>query len=291
MQALSSFAWRGAFEENLLTCLRASLGGQQGRKAFEEGSGWSAYRSGLAFPAYNGIVYCRGEFYENSRLLERVAAFQAESLPFVVSAASSYNLPPSWWRRLGLLHAGSVAAMVREVREMPLVKRPVELEIVRVGDEEVLGDWVCVQCRGFGFPRWLEESTKRLLSGVYEREEVSLYLGRWRGIPVATSMGVRSGELMGVYNVATLPLARCRGIGQAMTARVLGEAHEQGVSKVVLQSSAAGESLYRRMGFLTVDRFDHYVWASWRQWMGLVFSGVFHQTASVWQRRFGRLPA
>ncbi|MCK6509682.1 GNAT family N-acetyltransferase [Myxococcota bacterium] len=291
MQALSRCAWRGALEENLLACLRASLGGQQGREVFEEGSGWSAYRSGLAFPAYNGIVYCQDGFCEDSRLLKRVADFQAEGLPFVVSAASSYDLPVLWCRRLGLVSAGSVAAMVREVREMPLVDHPVELEIVRVGDEEVLGDWVRVQCRGFGFPSWLEESTKRLLSGVYERQGVSLYLGRWRGISVATSMGVRSGDLMGIYNVATLPVARCRGIGQAMTACVLGEAYKQGASKVVLQSSAAGESLYRRMGFLTVGGFEHYVWASWRQWVGLVFHGAFHQIASAWQQRFGRLPA
>ncbi len=290
MQALSMFLWCDVFEENLLACLRASIGEEQGREAFQEGNGWSVYRSGLAFPAYNGIVYRRDGFREDSDLLQHIAAFKKEKLPFLISVASSYALPPVWWRRLGLVRAGSVPAMVRGLHELPVWDLPKELEIVHVSDEKRLRDWVAVQCRGFGFPSWLEADTARLLSGVYEREGVSLYLGCWRGIPVATSMGVQSDDLVGIYNVATLPSARCRGIGQAMTARVLIDAQAQGTSKAVLQSSPAGESLYRRMGFVTVGGFEHYVWASWGQMVELAVGGLFRQIADAWQRQFGRLP-
>jgi ribosomal protein S18 acetylase RimI-like enzyme len=56
----------------------------------------------------------------------------------------------------------------------------------------------------------------------------------------------------GVYNIATHPAARGRGVGTAVTAAAVEAGRSWGCDRVVLQASPMGESLYRKMGFRTV---------------------------------------
>ena len=47
--------------------------------------------------------------------------------------------------------------------------------------------------------------------------DVQLFVGRLDGRPVGTSIAIRSSDASGVYNVGTLPQARRRGVGAALT--------------------------------------------------------------------------
>jgi GNAT superfamily N-acetyltransferase len=58
-----------------------------------------------------------------------------------------------------------------------------------------------------------------------------------------------SGPDAAVFFVNTDPGYRRRGIGAAMTATVLRAAHELGATGATLDASAAGASVYRRLGF------------------------------------------
>ena len=58
---------------------------------------------------------------------------------------------------------------------------------------------------------------------------------------------------MGVYNVATVPDRQRRGCGEAVMRHALRRAREQhGIERTVLQSTAQGLRLYRRMGYSVV---------------------------------------
>ncbi len=63
----------------------------------------------------------------------------------------------------------------------------------------------------------------------------------------------------GIYAVATLPPARRRGIGAALTRLPLLEAHAEGYAIGILQSSELGHPVYRRLGFRDVCTFHLYV--------------------------------
>jgi GNAT superfamily N-acetyltransferase len=64
-----------------------------------------------------------------------------------------------------------------------------------------------------------------------------------------------------VYAVATVPSARGKGIGAAITLKPLLEARELGYRYAVLFSTEMGVRVYERIGFkLTNARINRYLW-------------------------------
>jgi len=79
------------------------------------------------------------------------------------------------------------------------------------------------------------------------------------GEPVATAACVPSPGALGLYNIATIPAYRGRGIGEAVTRQAVAAGlAETGPLPVVLQSSPLGKDLYQRLGFRTVARISVY---------------------------------
>lgn len=91
--------------------------------------------------------------------------------------------------------------------------------------------------------------------------------GPWRhflafldGAPVATSSLFIAGDLGGIYNVVTLPAARGKGIGAAVTLAALIAAKEEGCTTVSLQSSEMAYNVYRSLGFAHCCDLTLYDW-------------------------------
>jgi ribosomal protein S18 acetylase RimI-like enzyme len=65
-----------------------------------------------------------------------------------------------------------------------------------------------------------------------------------------------------VYSVGTLPDYRRSGFAEAIMRQVLAESQERtGVERTVLQSTAAGQRLYERMGYRRITNFNVYITA------------------------------
>jgi ribosomal protein S18 acetylase RimI-like enzyme len=62
----------------------------------------------------------------------------------------------------------------------------------------------------------------------------------------------------GIYNVTTVPEARGRSLGRAVTAEAIVEAVRRGRRLAVLGSSDMGLPVYRRLGFREVSRLRSY---------------------------------
>jgi ribosomal protein S18 acetylase RimI-like enzyme len=84
------------------------------------------------------------------------------------------------------------------------------------------------------------------------------YLGTLEGRPVATAEVTVGGGVVGLYNVATIPECRGRGIGSVMTSRPLEEARAAGHTQAILQASEAGQNLYARLGFTPFGTITEY---------------------------------
>jgi GNAT superfamily N-acetyltransferase len=85
------------------------------------------------------------------------------------------------------------------------------------------------------------------------------YVGFVGGDAVSTSATLVAADAVGVYAVATLPDHEHRGYGEAMTRHALALAGEKaGTELSILQATAAGLPLYRRMGYDVVTHFTVY---------------------------------
>ena len=100
---------------------------------------------------------------------------------------------------------------------------------------------------------------------VYTREQA--WQGNYRGFVgiaqgriVAIVALVAAADVIGVYSLATLPAFRRRGYGEALLRAAVAEMNQRtGLSRLVLQSTEAGYSLYRRMSFRDVTKFTVYL--------------------------------
>ena len=79
------------------------------------------------------------------------------------------------------------------------------------------------------------------------------------GAPACTGVSVVAGDWVGVFIVGTVPAFRRRGLGAALTAKLVRDAvARNGVSQALLQSSAMGKGVYESLGFVTVE--------DWTRW-------------------------
>src|SRR6185312_16047595 len=79
------------------------------------------------------------------------------------------------------------------------------------------------------------------------------------GAAVAVAVAFDHDGDCGVYNVATRPHARGRGLGTALTVEHLRAARERGCCTASLQSTPMAERVYARAGFRDLGRFVEHV--------------------------------
>jgi ribosomal protein S18 acetylase RimI-like enzyme len=75
----------------------------------------------------------------------------------------------------------------------------------------------------------------------------------------ATALGYEHRGDLGIYNVETLPHARRRGLGTALTVLLLHEARTRGCRTASLQSTPMAERMYAAVGFRDLGRILEYV--------------------------------
>lgn len=123
------------------------------------------------------------------------------------------------------------------------------LEFRRVSSARELGDFRAIGALCFHVPpEWFAEVFDDRVTAGHSAFEP--WVAYDRGLPVATAAVVRANGALGLYNIATDPSHRRRGVAEAITRHVCASQR----LPIVLQSTASGFRMYQRLGFRSVTR-------------------------------------
>lgn len=97
------------------------------------------------------------------------------------------------------------------------------------------------------FTSGIQNATVIALVAIFEEKPVAYGAVVLRSVPGDfNSTAYVEGDVLNMY---TIPEARRRGISKMILLGLIDEAQRQGVSKLALHTTAAGEKLYRSVGF------------------------------------------
>jgi GNAT superfamily N-acetyltransferase len=235
-------------------------------------------------PMFKGVWRTRmTEADADSVISETLAWFQSQGAPYLFWWTGMGDTPADIGQRLldrGLqsyeaqmatfapgIHAADVGAPsmacdLHRVDETLLTKTP---SGYRMDTARTLGDLLAfkeVFMASYGVPEWAAQAwvDATLETGI-EDAPWTIFVGRQDGIPVAITILFKGAGVASVYGVGTIPSARGRGIGAAITLKPLLDARAQGYRYGVLFATEMGVSVYKRIGFRVVPgRINRFLW-------------------------------
>jgi GNAT superfamily N-acetyltransferase len=144
-----------------------------------------------------------------------------------------------------------------------------EVTVEHVEDEPALEHWGRGFCAAFGVPTFAAESwiaaARRL---EFRNLPWGHWIGRLRGATVGVGLSYESDGVVGLYAIGTVPEARRRVVGAALTVVPLLSARERGCRNGtrergcrngILHATEQGEPLYRRLGFVEYCKVSRFV--------------------------------
>ena len=159
------------------------------------------------------------------------------------------------------LHVSANPGMVADLASLPeRYATPKDLLIKRVEQETELDSFCRVVCDVFGMPEFVADAFFDLFLHLGFDSPLINYLGLIDDQVVATSSVFLGAGVAGLYNVAAVESARRKGVGAAMTAIPLLEAHAAGYRVSTLEASESGFNVYRRLGFQEYCKLWRGIW-------------------------------
>lgn len=215
-------------------------------------------------PWFNQVLRTRFAPEEaETRIDETLAMFDERGHPMLWSVEPT-NQPADLEARLqqrGLERAGGVlSSMAIDLATLPERTQPAEFQIERVDDPRSLERWLQAYVEGFGMAEAAARPFFNLYRtiGFHEDSPFRHYVGTLNGETVASSTVFLGAGVASIWHVGTVPRARRRGIGAAMTLAPLLDARGIGLRIGVLGASDAGLSVYEQLGFQTFGRIVQY---------------------------------
>jgi GNAT superfamily N-acetyltransferase len=138
-----------------------------------------------------------------------------------------------------------------------IAKAPSELKTLGISpiiNRSDLREWMAV----IAGENWFFEED--YLTAAMVDSGLTMYIGRWEGKAISVAMLFVNAGVAGIYLVNVLSNYWRRGVGRAMTHRLLTDARDLGCSTAVLQASDMGRSLYEKMGFCQICEIEYYSW-------------------------------
>jgi ribosomal protein S18 acetylase RimI-like enzyme len=255
--------------EALVTAIRANMGDLfrlMSRAATEEhleNEKFTRWYTPIPHPWFNGVLSTKPyEASDNTFIEATIQYFRDKGVLTFTWWMDPPLQSPDWKTALskhGFSFSDDTPGMAVDLHTLNTSQPPVDgLEIRIVTDEESLRTFTNIFTRGYGLPAAWEASIFTQWQKFGFDFPIHNYLGYLNGKPVSTACLVYGGGVAGIYNVATLPEARGKGIGAAITLKPLQDARELGYRIGTLQSSDMGFNVYKKLGFKHLCQIENF---------------------------------
>ena len=223
------------------------------------------YVSGVPFPLCNGILGARfSEPSIDGRIEAALTPFKDRNLPMFWYVGPS-SRPASLGEHLkgqGLTLVDNVPGMAADLSQLGEQRsHPAEWTIRTVEGREILKEWIHVFSLVYGVPEIAADFFFKIMDQIGYGPSLPFkhYLGYWNGKAVACASLFLGAGAAGLYNVATVPEVRGKGLGTAISARTLKEGYLRGYRTGILHSTSMGLPVYQRLGFKEHCRIQIYL--------------------------------
>jgi GNAT superfamily N-acetyltransferase len=265
LQDFSELSLKAAIEANLFDHMRLFRYWNKAEIYDDPDMLWSI--TNIPFPRFNSVFRAQ---YSSDHI--------DAAIETAINHCKSKKVPLLWWTgpatqpadlgkyllAHGLTHRGDQPGMAVDMANMKEEQTSLPgLIIEKVTEIKTLQKWCKVFGDGFGLPDFAIDAFLDFNSDLGFNSQMPLlnYIGWLNGEPVATSTLVLGAGVAGIYNVATAPSARGKGIGYAMTLKPLLVARAKGYRVGVLYASKMGFNVYTKMGFKEYCIIGQYLWA------------------------------
>jgi GNAT superfamily N-acetyltransferase len=221
--------------------------------------------SGIPMASFNAAIRLRVVPDPDRQIDEIQQTFAQRSMPFVwwVRQEDSGDGLETKLRSHGFDYYGDESIGMAMALPAPQQTPGGESIVERIFEEHDMRTWFATLLESFGATP--NEQTTELAATVFTylsndmQSGWHLYLAHMGERPVGTC-ALHLGSAAGLYSVGTLPMARRRGVGTALTVRALADASSAGHNIATLTASGLGARLYHALGFVEYCRFREYVW-------------------------------
>ena len=219
-----------------------------------ENERFTRWHTPLAYPWFNGVLCSTPPLEGDEAFVQGTIQYFRDRHVSIFTWWMEPHLKPSDWQslltRYGFRFSSGSRGMAVELEAMNESLPAVEgFEIRAAQSEESMRVWAKVFVEGYGLPSEWEDAWLAVWNRMGTDFPVRNYIGYLHAEPVSTSSVFLGGGVAGIYCVATLPEARGKGIGSAITLQPLQEARAMGYRIGILQSSEMGFLVYKRLGF------------------------------------------
>ena len=232
-----------------------------------EKAGLTRWYSVVPHPWFNGLIADEPPTPESEAALEESLQYfkdkKVETFTFWVAP----NLKPADWestlKKHGFGFSQDTPGMALDLNDLNTSAPKVDgLEIRIVEDMESMKEWAKVFTPGYGLPSAWQPMIVEAWGNLGFDLPMRNYIGYLNGKPVSTSCLFLGGGAAGIYSVSTLPEARGKGIGAAVTLKPLLDAREMGYRIGTLQSSDMGFNIYKKLGFRHLCQIENFYLAN-----------------------------
>lgn len=196
-------------------------------------------------PFLNGVIQC-GESKDLEHSFNEIHShYQTLSLPYIwwVEDTSTTQKLQSFLEKRGCQFLGVFPGMAHTLEHVPTQFKNIIQRTYSVND---LKEWSKVISDGFGMPYEISDQYWALFQKF--DDSFQHYICKEEGETTATGSILFSNGVGYIYNIATAKKHQGKGYASILTSELLRLAKARKCTQVVLQSSQAALSLYKKIG-------------------------------------------